>query len=156
MVCLLTGPLFAVVFPKGQFWGLSNKLSKLADDTKLGINTGICEGSKKGPCKVTAIGEWYTVWQMPFNLNKCHVLHVGTDNQGENNYSLLGSTISSVHEERDLGVAITADLTQRPRSMYSCRAKGTKDPGLYKAGVPLPQGTGKDVAGVRCTVLVPN
>ena len=46
---------------------------------------------------------------MPFNLEKCHVLHVGAANQ-EENYSLLGSAISSVDQETDLGVVITADL----------------------------------------------
>ena len=43
---------------------------------------------------------------MPFNLDKCRV---GTANQ-EENYSLLGSALSSVDKERDLGVVITADL----------------------------------------------
>ena len=53
--------------------------------------------------------EWSTVWHMPFNLDKCHVLHAGTANQ-EENYSLLGSAITSVDQETDLGVVITADL----------------------------------------------
>ena len=46
---------------------------------------------------------------MPFNLDKCHVLHVGIANQ-EENYSLLGSAITSVDKETDLVVVITADL----------------------------------------------
>ena len=46
---------------------------------------------------------------MPFNLDKCNVLHVGTGNQ-EENYSLLGSATSSVDRETDLGIVITADL----------------------------------------------
>ena len=73
---------------------------------------------------------------MPFNLDRCHVLHMGTVNQ-EENYSLLGLAISSVDEERDLGVVITAYL--KSSAEYCCGAKGTKDPGLYKAGVLLPE-----------------
>ena len=46
---------------------------------------------------------------MPFNLDKCHALHVGTVNQ-EENYSLLGSAISSMDRETDLRVVITTDL----------------------------------------------
>ena len=46
---------------------------------------------------------------MPFILDKCHVMQVGTANQKEN-YSLLGLAISSVDKETDLGVVITADL----------------------------------------------
>ena len=37
---------------------------------------------------LAAIGEWTTVWLMPFNLNKCHDLHVGTANEAEK-YSLF-------------------------------------------------------------------
>ena len=124
MVCPLTGPLLAVVFLKGQFWGpsflssiyindldlsLSSKVSKFADDTKLGINAANPESVRALQRDLAAIGEWSTVWQMPFNLEKCHVLHVGAANQ-EENYSLLGSEITSVDQETDLGVVITADL----------------------------------------------
>ena len=46
---------------------------------------------------------------MPFNLEKCHVLHVGAANQ-EENYSLLGLAITSVDQETDLLFVISADL----------------------------------------------
>ena len=66
----------------------------------------MCEGLLR---VLGAIGECATVWQMPFNLDKFHVQHVGTANQ-EENYSLLGLAIPSVDAERDLGVVITIDL----------------------------------------------
>ena len=100
-------------------------MSKFADDTKLGINTANPESVRALQRDLAAIREWSTVWQMPFNLEKCHVLqvksvmpynlekchvlHVGTANQ-EENYSPLGSSITSVDQETDLGVVITADL----------------------------------------------
>ena len=87
--------------------GLSSKVSKFAEDTKLGINAANLESVRALQRDLAAIGEWSTVWQIPFNLDKCHVLHVGTANQGEN-YSLLGSAISTVDQETDLGVVITA------------------------------------------------
>ena len=70
---------------------------------------------------LTAIGEWSTVWQMPFNLEKFHILHVGATNQ-EENYSLLGSAITSVDQETDLGVVITVDL----KSTAQCFAADQK------------------------------
>ena len=73
--------------------GLSSKVSKFADDTKLGINAANPESVRALQRDLAAIREWSTVWQMPFNLDKCHVLHVGTANQ-EENYSLLGWTRS--------------------------------------------------------------
>ena len=89
--------------------GLISRVSKFADDTKLGINAADPEAVRNLQRDLAAIGEWSNVWQMPFNLNKCHVLHAGTANQ-EENYSLLGSVLSSVDKERDLGVVITTDL----------------------------------------------
>ena len=84
-------------------------MSKFAGDTKLGINAANPESVRDLQRDLAAILEWSTVWQMPFNLEKCHVLHVGAANQ-EENYSLLGSAITSVDQETDLAVAITADL----------------------------------------------
>ena len=84
-------------------------MSKFADDTKLGINAADPEAVRNLQRDLAAIGEWSNVWQMPFNLDKCHVLYAGTANQ-EENYSMLGSALSSVDKERDLGVVITADL----------------------------------------------
>ena len=63
---MVIGPLLAVVFTKGQFWAplfvicinhldlnLCSKLSKFADDAKLGINAEKAESVRalqKGPC----------------------------------------------------------------------------------------------------------
>lgn len=103
------GPLLFVMYINDLDLGLSSKVSKFADDTKLGIDAADPESVRALQGDLTAIGEWSTVWQMPFNLDKCHVLHVGTANQAEN-YSLLGLDLSSVNQERDLGVVIKADL----------------------------------------------
>ena len=59
---------------------------------------------------------------MHFTLEKCHVLHVGAANQ-EENYSLLGSTISSVDQKSDLGFVITVDL----KSSAQCIAAEQKE-----------------------------
>ena len=75
---------------------------------------------------------------MPFNLDKCHVLHVGTGNQGEN-YSLLGLAITSMDKETDLGVVITADLKSSAQCI-AAEQKAQKILGyIAKAGVPLPE-----------------
>ena len=101
--------------------GLSNKVYKFADDTKLGINAANPESVRALQRDLATIGEWSIVWQMPFNLDKCQVLHVGTTNP-EENYSLPGSAISSGHRETDLGVAISADL----KSSAQCIAEEQK------------------------------
>ena len=103
------GPLLFVIYINDLDLGLFSKVSKFADDTKLGINAANPESVRALKRDLAAIGECSTAWQMPFNQDKCHVLHVGTANQGEN-YSLLGSAITSVDQETDLGVVITTDL----------------------------------------------
>ena len=55
------------------------------------------------------MGEWSKKWQMPFNLDKGKMMHIGHKNKNEN-YELLGKEIESVQQERDLGVIITNDL----------------------------------------------
>ena len=103
------GLLLLVIYINELDLGLSNKVSKFADNTKLEINAANPESVRAPQRDLAAIGESSTVWQMPFNLDKCHVLHVGISNH-EENYSLLSSGISSVDEENDIGVVITADL----------------------------------------------
>ena len=55
------------------------------------------------------VGEWSKKWQMPFNLDKCKIMHIGHKNKNEK-YELLGREIESVQQEKDLGVVITNDL----------------------------------------------
>ncbi len=46
---------------------------------------------------------------MPFNVNKCHILHVGTRNQ-KLDYEMNGIKLGSVQCVKDLGVSITSNL----------------------------------------------
>ena len=55
------------------------------------------------------VGEWSKKWQMPFNLDKCKIMHIGHKNKNEK-YELLGKEIESVQQEKYLGVVITNDL----------------------------------------------
>ncbi len=46
---------------------------------------------------------------MPFNVNKCHILHVGTTNK-KNDYDMNGVKLDSVQCVKDLGVSIASNL----------------------------------------------
>ncbi len=46
---------------------------------------------------------------MPFNINKCQILQVGSRNI-KNDYEMLGVKIKSVHSVKDLGVTVTFNL----------------------------------------------
>ena len=95
------GLLHFVIYISYLDLGLSSKVYKFADDTMLGINSANPESVRALQRNLAAIGEWSMVWQMPFSLHKCHVVHVGMANQKEN-YYLFGLAISRVGEERDL------------------------------------------------------
>ncbi len=55
------------------------------------------------------ISEWSHRWEMPFNVNKCHILQVGTRNQ-KFYYEMNGTKIESVQCVKDLGVTIVSSL----------------------------------------------
>ena len=62
--------------------------------------------------------EWLEDWQMAFNKDKCHVLHLGRQNQGFE-YTMGGVTLEAAEWEKDLGVAVHQSL--RP-SLQCARA----------------------------------
>ena len=49
--------------------------------------------------------EWSVKWQMKFNIDKCVVIHVGSNNTS-NRYVLGNQELKSSNKEKDLGVLI--------------------------------------------------
>ena len=47
--------------------------------------------------------DWSNTWQMPFNVLKCQVMHLGKDNQ-EFEYFMGSHKLKIVKERRDFGV----------------------------------------------------
>ena len=50
--------------------------------------------------------KWARDWEMPFNTDKCKVMHLGNNN-GETRYEMGGKTLQKVMEEKDLGVVFS-------------------------------------------------
>ena len=103
------GPLLFIIYINDLDLGLVSKISKFADDTKMGINADSDAAVKQLQEDLRKVGEWSKKWQMPFNLDKCKIMHIGHKNKNEK-YELLGKEIESVQQEKDLGVVITNDL----------------------------------------------
>ena len=103
------GPLLFLIYINDIDIGLSSRIAKFADDTKLGINAADPADIEALHNDLKKLGEWSKRWQMPFNTEKCKVMHIGNNNP-QANYSLLGKEIKSVEQEEDLGVIISKDL----------------------------------------------
>ena len=103
------GPLLFIIYINDLDLGLVSKISKFADDTKMGIDADSDAAVKQLQEDLRKVGEWSKKWQMPFNLDKCKIMHIDHKNKNEK-YELLGKEIESVQQEKDLGVVITNDL----------------------------------------------
>ncbi len=88
---------------------LNNYISKFANDTKIG-NSIVDEldrlNLQEDLRKVSHLPER---WKMLFNVNKCHILHVGTRNQ-KYDYEMKEVKLHSLQYVKDLGVSIASNL----------------------------------------------
>ena len=53
--------------------------------------------------------EWADLWQMPFNINKCKVMHIENSNM-RIGYEMKRKTLQVVEQETDLGININCNL----------------------------------------------
>ena len=52
---------------------------------------------------------WAEKWGMAFNIEKCHVMHIGLHNP-KLNYHMNGKSLSKTENERDIGVMVSNNL----------------------------------------------
>ena len=103
------GPLLFLIYINDLDSGLVSRISKFADDTKLGTCASDKVSIQELHRDLLLIGDWSRKWQMPFNVDKCRVMHVGRGNPREP-YSLSGTPLRTTSRQVDLGVVITEDL----------------------------------------------
>ncbi len=89
--------------------GLNSKISKFADDTKIASKVTTTDDKDKLQNDSDRLISWAQKWQMNFNVDKCKVLDVGSNNDRVN-CSMNGVQLSKVDLEKDLGVIISNDL----------------------------------------------
>ncbi len=103
------GPVLFIIYINDIDVGLNNFISKFADDTKIG-NSIVDDPDKLNLQEdLRKISQWSERWKLPFNINKCHILHVGTRNQ-KFDYEMNGVQIDSAQCVKDLGVSIASNL----------------------------------------------
>jgi ribonuclease P/MRP protein subunit RPP40 len=96
----------------------SSVLLKFADDTKVGRVVESREQQVELQDTIKRLVAWSVEWQMLFNSEKCHILHLGGNNN-RYEYTMGGSVLETVEYEKDVGVIIHQSL--KP-SMQCARA----------------------------------
>jgi len=105
------GPILFVLYINDIDDSLSSKILKFTDDTKLYGTVNYVAGIDSLRLDLQKLVLRSTEWQMLFNIDKCKVLHLGHNNP-EVHYTMLTSQLQAVHEERDLGIIVSADVHQ--------------------------------------------
>ena len=103
------GPILFVIFINDMRDAVSSTCQLFADDTKLFRGIGSNEDIEILQADIDKLMEWSTRWQLPFNINKCKSLHIGSKNQNQI-YTMNGKELEQVKEEKDLGILIDDQL----------------------------------------------
>ena len=105
------GPLLFVVYINDLDEGIAAKISKFADDTKLCKTVCNSDDVEVLRNDLVQLFKWSQEWQMRFNVDKCHVMHMGRRNP-RYKYELEGIQLKETKEEKDLGVLVNEDAKQ--------------------------------------------
>jgi hypothetical protein len=104
------GPLLFTLYIDDIDEKVKGKVLKFADDTKLTCKVGTEEEYVAAQSDLNELSNWSQTWLMPFNIEKCKIMHLGKKNP-KNIYKLNGKKLMSVEEEVDLGVTFNSDFT---------------------------------------------
>ena len=74
------GPLLFIIYINDLDNGVKSRLSKFADDTKLGCEVDSRAGGEQIQESIDTCMDLAKDWQMEFNLSKCNVLGMGKNN----------------------------------------------------------------------------
>ena len=127
------GPLLFIIYINDIDIGITSRISKFADDTKIGrvIETDIDIAALQKD--LDNLNEWSDKWQMKFNVDKCRVLNIGKP-QIVANYSIGNIQIGKSDCEKDLGVLVSNDLKSR-KQCINVRNKANRVLGFISRSV---------------------
>ena len=103
------GPILLLVYINGLEEGVTGKILKCANDTKLFKKTKENGDKQKLQDDIEKLVKWSEQWQILFNFGKCKCLHKGPGNTGRN-YEMGGTILSKIVKEKYLGVTMNANM----------------------------------------------
>ena len=99
----LIGPLLFLIFINDLPVDLTSDILLFADDLKIIANALNANASSD----LTYLEEWESLWLLPFNPEKCSVVHLSANNNPFCSYQLNGVVLHEYETERDMGVMMT-------------------------------------------------
>ena len=84
-------------------------MSKFADDTKWGRIVESEEDREQFQEGLNNLMKWSQDWQMEFNVDKCHVMHIGSSNH-KYKYKMGDKELESSDFGKDIGVIVHRNL----------------------------------------------
>ena len=115
------GPILFLVYINDLEEGVTGKILKFADDTKLFRKVKEIGDKQNLQDDIDKLVKWSEKWQMLFNFGKCKCLHTGSGNTGMN-YEMGGTILSKTVKEKDLGVTMNANM----KVSEQCRIAASK------------------------------
>ena len=115
------GSILCLVYINDLEEGVTGKILKFADDTKLFRKAKEIGDKQKLQDDIDKLVRWSEKWQMLFNFGNCKCLHTGPGNTGMN-YEMGGTILSKTVKEKDLLLTMNADT----KASEQCRIAASK------------------------------
>lgn len=106
----MLGPLLFILFINDLPNCIDSTVKIFADDTKVFRAIGDMSDWVALQSDILNLTDWSNKWQLPFNVDKCKVVHYGRNNSNYT-YDMDGMTLVSSVTEKDLGVIFDSELT---------------------------------------------
>ena len=127
------GPILFLVYINDLEEGVTGKILKFADATKLFRKVKEIGDTFFLQDDIDKLVKWSEKWQMLFNFGKCKCTHTGPGNTGMN-YEMVGTILSKTVKEKDLGVTMNANM----KVSEQCRivaSKGNQVLGMIRRNI---------------------
>ena len=124
------GPLLFVVFINDLPDQVQSFTKLFADDTKVFRAITSIEDHQILQNDLHKLVQWSEIWQLPFNIEKCKVIHHSKNNP-EADYMMADTNVTTDTVEKDLGVTFDCSL-QFSTHIRNITAKANSRVGLLK------------------------
>ena len=124
------GPTLFTIFINDLPNVIKNSVYIFADDTKIFADVSKTAGQESLQSDLHNATKWSQKWQLPFNVNKCKVLHIGKTNPRVN-YIMNDVQLADTKQEKDLGVIVDEELNFH-KHVSSAASKANQILGMIK------------------------